>query len=144
MHLFISIYSFWYTHLILRFGERSDDLQNYTQMLNHKVHDCEVCLAENQKLLSKIDLDITESKLMEKQILPKNECWICNIAFKDTDDHLEHFSKVHECDFCGVGFDDTQSKVFYEIDYHCPFCKEYFQNTNDKDCHQINCTEKMI
>ena len=50
----------------------------------------------------------------------------------------------YEVKFVGVGFDDTQSKVFHEIDYHCAFCKEYFINIDDKNGHQMYCIEKMI
>ena len=81
-----------------RYGEKS--FASVTPILqklykHEKVRYCQVC--EEEELKSPA-LKIQRTKLLEKVILPLNECWICDFKINDTDLQVEHFSEYHECD----------------------------------------------
>ena len=61
---------------------------------NHESEsDCKVCQQEESKSPS---LKINGTKILERVILPPNECWICNLKFEDSASQVNHFADNHE------------------------------------------------
>ena len=130
-------------------------------MLQHNEIDCELCIAEREKN-SGSDFKILRRRLFDKVILPKNECWFCNIKFENIDEQLHHFSELHECDLCTRtfenihekhkhchcthcpkfslfgSFDDKVSKEQHET-RHCQYCRVLFSYSKVVEDHQIIC-----
>ena len=109
-------------------------------MLKHTEQDCNVCLTEQLKS-SESDFTINRTRILEKLILPKNECWYCEMEFSNTDEQLKHFSEFHECHFCQDTFETIELKGQHEADYHCQYCKKYM-DIRVKINHEINCSLK--
>ena len=73
-------------------------------MSKHEIEEnCEVCQQEETKSPS---LKISGTKILERVILPPNECWICNLKFDDSESQVNHLAEHHECELCD-GYYDT-------------------------------------
>ena len=98
-------------------------------MSRHEVEEnCEVCQQEETKSPS---LKISETKILERVILPSNECWICDLEFQDSDSQINHFTEHHEneCELCVRYFDSLQEKRGHVLDEHeCPNCGKHFES----------------
>ena len=83
-------------------------LEHSHRILAHENFDCNICIEETEKSRSQNDgtyhdkslTDFDKRKLLDYFIIPKNECWMCNVHFDDIDGQLEHFRNNHECDHC--------------------------------------------
>ena len=63
-------------------------------MAKHEVlENCKVCQQEESKSPS---LKINGTKILEKVILPPNECWICDLKFEDSASQVYHFDENHD------------------------------------------------
>ena len=72
------------------------------QLSKHpETKNCEVCQEEGKSKTLKIQA----TNLINRVILPKNECWICELVFDNADHQIKHFSENHECTDCREYFD---------------------------------------
>ena len=63
-------------------------------MAKHEVEEnCEVRQQEEAKSPT---LKIKGTKILERVILPPNECWICNLKFEDSESQFKHFTENHD------------------------------------------------
>ena len=76
---------------------------------------CQVCMKEENKSPS---LKISGTKLLERVILPHNECWICDLMFEDSDSQVNHFKKHHECELCWEYFNSLDEKREHVLNEH--------------------------
>ena len=79
-----------------RFGHYHDNdaARIFRKMSQHEVEEnCEVCQQEESKSPS---LKINGTKIIERVILPPNECWICDLKFEDSASQVDHFVENHE------------------------------------------------
>ena len=120
--------------LVFRFGEYHKNIETYQKILKHETYDCKICFAEEQKSPGS-GVKINRTKILEKVILPKNECWFCDITFDSNYQQKGHFSEIHECNFCGIGFECVADIKEHENNYHCVHCKKLFHYTHDKYFH---------
>ena len=78
------------------------------QLFKHEgLRKCKICQEEEEKSKT---LKLQRTSLIERVILPKNECWICNLKFDNTNNQIKHFSLIHECDSCQGFFDNSKAK----------------------------------
>ena len=103
-------------------------------MSKHEVDEnCEVCHQEESKSPS---LKISGTKILERVILPSNECWICDLKFEDPDSQVNHFIKHHECEFCIECLDSLEEKGNHVlIEHECPICGKYFGQQYQRNYH---------
>ena len=106
--------------------------------MHQNEHNCDVCTEEENKSPS---LKVTGTRLIDRVILPSNECWLCNITFQDTESQVTHFVKHHECELCYKYFGDItekrkHSKVEHSI-HECEFCDRYFHSQSSKRFHKL-------
>ena len=89
---------------------------------------CEVCKQEEAKSPS---LKINGTKILERVILPSNDCWICNLKFEDSECQINHFAEHHECQLCtkDVLFASLQEnkKHLYKEHGWCDLCGQIFE-----------------
>ena len=77
-----------------RFGKYNYTSDILRKMAKHEVEEnCKVCKQEEAKSPS---LMINGTKILERVILPPNECWICNLKFEDSASQVNHFADNHE------------------------------------------------
>ena len=95
-------------------------------MAKHDVEEkCEVCKQEEIKSPT---LKISGTKILERAILPSNECWMCDLKFEDSESQINHFTEHHECEFCMKCLDSLEEKTKHVLDEHeCPLCGKYFE-----------------
>ena len=127
--------------LVFRFGEYHKNIETYQKILKHESYDCKICFAEEQKSPGS-GVKINRTKILEKVILPKNECWFCDITFDSNYQQKRHFSEIHECSLCGIGFECVADIAEHENNYHCQHCKKLFHYTHDKHFHEEECEMK--
>ena len=110
-------------------------------MLKHEEQDCDICLAEEQKS-PESDFKINRTKILDKLIIPKNECCICKLKFQSINEQMVHFSQCHECELCGFGFRNADAIAKHENENHCLYCKKYFRYEIQTFDHQKDCDMK--
>ena len=95
------------------------------QISKHEVEEnCEVCQQEETKSPT---LKISGTKILERVILPSNECWICDLKFEDAESQVDHFVENHECDFCDKqNFQEKRKHVL--VEHECQLCRKYLKN----------------
>ena len=102
--------------------------------------DCNICHKEEAKSKS---LKLNKTKILEREIIPYNQCWNCNVTFRDGEAQLQHFLDEHECQFC-IGsrwfhyyFEDPVLKKKHDSEKHaiCDSCGCVFENTFEKEDH---------
>ena len=77
-----------------RFGIDSKAIPILRKMSQHEVEEnCEVCQQEETK--SPL-LKINGTKILERVILPPNECWICDLKFEDSASQVNHFAEYND------------------------------------------------
>ena len=62
------------------FGREYYDKPILHKMLQHENLDCNVCQKEESKSTR---LKIHKTKILHKEIIPSNQCWICNLSFQN-------------------------------------------------------------
>ena len=98
-------------------------------MSKHEIEEnCEVCQQEETKSPS---LKISGTKILERVILPSNECWICDLKFEDSDSQVNHYTEHHECEIC--------NRYYYALlekrKHHCQICGKCFRYIFQKRDH---------
>ena len=94
--------------------------------------DCDVCQEEEAKSKT---LKLNKTKILQKEIIPSNHCWICDLTFQDGEAQAKHFLDGHECQFCyWQFFEDPQH---FSEDHVCDHCGEIFKNKYYKEDHII-------
>ena len=73
-----------------------------------------VCQGEEEKSKT---LKLQGTGLIQRLILPTNECWICQIKFDNACDQIKHFSENHECGNCRGFVDDFEAKEKHICDW---------------------------
>ena len=126
-------------HVHFRFGFENQQTVGLRKVSMHQnEHNCEVCTEEENKSTS---LRITATRLIDRVILPSNECWLCNITFQDTESQVTHFAKHHECELCYKYFGDLSEKRKHSKSEHsiheCEFCYKYFHSQSAKRFHKL-------
>ena len=88
------------------------------QVYMHEQRDCQVCSREEEKSIQAgiPAPKFNKSKLIQRQILPANHCWICIEDFPDSKAQILHFSQKHECDSCRKYFDNETEKENHECE----------------------------
>ena len=96
--------------------------------------DCDVCQKEEAKSKT---LKLNKTKILQKAIIPSNQCWNCNLTFQDGETQVKHFLDEHECQACGELFDNVALKEEHFSEEHaiCDVCGEIFENDYKKDYH---------
>ena len=95
--------------------------------------DCDVCQKEESKSKT---LELNKSKILQKEIIPSNQCWICNLTFQDGGTQVQHFINEHECTLCGKLFDDVAlKKKHFSLEHVCDHCEEVFVHIVEKVRH---------
>ena len=117
-----------------RFGLHTRIASILRKMSKHVAEEnCEVCQQEETKSPS---LKISGTRILERVILPLNECWICDLKFEDSEGQVNHFAEHHECEFCGEYCDTLQEKRKHVLDKHeCPICGKHFEKVLQKIYH---------
>ena len=120
-----------------RFGEDNEAAPILRKMSKHEIeHNCEVCLLEEAKSPS---LKINRTKIIERVILPSDECWICDLKFDDSDSQVNHFAEHHECEFCSNYCDSLSKKSKHLLDEHeCPICGKCFEKNDLRNDHILD------
>ena len=99
-----------------RFGEDDFAAPYLRKMSKHEVEEnCEVCQQEESKSSS---LKISRTKILERVILPSNECWMCDLKFEDSESQVHHFAELHECDFCRGYFNNSSERRKHYLEKH--------------------------
>ena len=99
--------------------------------------DCDVCHKEESKSKT---LTLNKTKILQKEIIPSNQCWHCNLTFEDGDAQVQHFLNEHEflCPTCNALFETDlllKKHVFDEHHHVCDLCGEVFLDEWQKDYH---------
>ena len=125
-----------------RYGSNCDCKHILHEMATHEEKDCNICYLEEAK---SIGLKLNKTKILQKEIIPYNVCWNCNLTFQDGYAQVQHFLDEHECQFCDGSyvhvnpwyFDDLDSKKKHISENHaiCSQCGEAFKNYWDKRNH---------
>ena len=98
-----------YVFLNQRYGEKYSTTPIFRQLSKHKeLKNCQVCQEEEAKSKT---LKFQGTSLIQRIILPKNECWICKLRFEDAEKQIKHFSRHHECNSCKDYFLDLEAKT---------------------------------
>ena len=95
---------------LYRYGKYNDLAFILCKISKHDFEEnCEVCQQEENKSPS---LKINGTKILERVILPSNECWICDLKFEDSESQVNHFVKQHEneCEYCHKYLANFQEK----------------------------------
>ena len=103
-------------------------------MFKHEEIDCDVCLKEESKSKS---LKLKKTRILQKEIFPYKECWLCNITFRSEKLQVQHFIDEHECQYCdNLYFENTDLKKAHISEVHkCDFCEEMFYEKAAKHDH---------
>ena len=90
-------------------------------------------------------MKLNKTKILQKEIIPYNECWNCNLTFQDGDAQVQHFLDEHECQFCDGSYVHVNPWYFYDLDSKkthisenhaiCSQCGEAFKNYWNKRNH---------
>ena len=118
-----------------RFGKYNRATHILRKMSRHEVEkNCGVCKQEETKSPT---LKISGTKILERFILPSNECWMCDLKFEDSASQVDHFTEHHECALCEDFFDSLQEKRKHVLTKHaeCQNCGKYFKYDFEKKSH---------
>ena len=125
--LFQISYFFCLHHQTLcRYVNYYNDRTILQKLAKHEEEDCDVCHKEEAKSKT---LKLNRTKMLQKEIIPSNQCWICNLTFEDGQSQVEHFLDEHECQFCSYEFFvdlASKKKHFSEKHKMCEHCGEAF------------------
>ena len=109
--------------------------------MHENEQNCEVCQQEEAKSPS---LKINGTKILERVILPSNECWMCDLKFDNSASQVNHFSNYHECDLCEyllTFFNDSSERRKHYSERHninlCEFCPKIFQTEVRRRMHTL-------
>ena len=98
--------------------------------------DCDVCHKEEAKSKT---LKLNKTKILEKVIIPSNQCWNCNLTFENGEAQVQHFLNEYECQFCSYNwyFEDPALKKKHFSEHHaiCDHCGDVFEYWSDKEDH---------
>ena len=97
--------------------------------------DCDVCHKEEAKSKT---LKLNKTKILEREIIPSNQCWNCNLAFQDGEAQVQHFLDEHECQFCRIDWyfkDPVLKKKHFSEEHVCEHCGEVFEHKYYKENH---------
>ena len=86
---------------LCRYGNEYDDRAILHKLAKHEEEDCDVCHKEEAKSKT---LKLNKTKILQKEFIPSNQCWNCNLTFEDGDAQAQHFLDEHECQFCSDEF----------------------------------------
>ena len=126
-----------YIHcLFSRYEKTYRDRQILHKLAKHEELDCDVCYKEEVKSKT---LKLNKTKILHNEIIPSNQCWICDLTFQDGEAQVQHFLNEHECQFCIYNwyFEDSalKKKHFSEEHAICDHCGEVFEYNFQKENH---------
>ena len=130
-----------------RYGSNYEE-GHYLRLISKHDQDkfCAICQEEENKCSPSPRFQGTS--ILDRFFIPKNECWMCKLTFKNNTEQVNHFVTDHECEFCWRSFRDVEMKVKHkEYEHKCKFkvskkklfksksmvCNEVFQGSNFKD-----------
>ena len=73
---------------------------------------CTICQEEENK--SGPSPRFQGTTILDRIILPKKECWICKLNFKNNNEQVEHFVANHESKSSGNSLRDAGRKVIHK------------------------------
>ena len=104
--------------------------------------DCNVCNKEEAKSKT---LKLNKTKILQKEIIPSNECWICNLVFQDGEVQVQHFLDNHECQVCEKLSENAALKEeHFSEDHVCDHCGKVFKNKYYKEKHKAGLKHRKV